>query len=280
MLKLFDEGTVFVDIQKDSPGSSALREIEGPAIAAEPGKYVRQLCPQARDRHEVADYDTKGTSDRLRAVPTLSRPARGRPSGCRGGECDHSGVTRWSGALFTLAAIGTAIALVQLLPWPTPAVRDFPPFLMTIEEWDAVRIGYSDGRTIGGTAVYRLEYHRRDHWNLSLVSDDLGSMAPGQGNACRDGAYGQLDPAGTFRVTSTDPAFCNGVGRWVHYGIAWRYPWKRESANGRIAYTDPGERVDFDIESGLPLLYETGPVEGAVAHRTVYRVDRWLGPRQ
>lgn len=147
---------------------------------------------------------------------------------------------------------------------------------MTIEEWDAVRISYADGRTIGGTAIYRLEYHRRDHWTLTLVSDELGAMAPGHGNACRDGTYGSVSADGMFQARSTDPGHCNGVSRWVRPGMACCYRWKKEIVSGRVTYYETGERVVFDLKTGLPVLYEAGPAEGGVSSRTVYRVERWL----
>lgn len=175
--------------------------------------------------------------------------------------------------LLALGVIAVGFILVQA---QTPQREDFAPFVMTIEEWDAVRMSHPDGRTIEGTSVYRLEYHRRDHWTLTLVSDELGAMATGQGNACRDGAYGHIDLHGTFRVTSTDPDFCNGVPRWIHPGMAQNLSWEREVNDGLVTYTSPGERVVFDLETGLPLLYETGPVGGAIGHRSVYRVERWL----
>jgi hypothetical protein len=180
-------------------------------------------------------------------------------------------VTRWIGALSTLAVLAVAIALVQLL---APRLRaDFPGFVMTIEQWDNAR-AYREGRYIGGTAVYRVEYHRRDDWTWTLVKDEVVPQEPGQGVACRSGTYGQLDARGNFRATSTDPAMCNGVGRWIHYGIASSFPWKREVADGRVTYTDPGERVVFDIATGLPLLYEAGLTTGSVGHREVFRVER------
>src|SRR6266545_8290730 len=175
----------------------------------------------------------------------------------------------WRGVVTTLVALGVTIALVQLLP---SSARDFPPFLMTIEEWNSARVGYADGRTLGGTAVYRLEYHRRDDWTLTLVSDDVVPQVPGQGSACRKGTYGHLDAQGRFTVTSTDPAMCNGVGRWVHYGVARSYAWEKEVRGDVVIYTDPGERVVFDLATGLPLLYEAGPVGGPVGSRDVYRL--------
>ena len=191
--------------------------------------------------------------------------------------CDHSDMTRWLAALSALGVIGVAIAVVQLLPWPSLAgPPDFRPFVMTIEEWDSVRMRYSDGRTAGGTSIYRLEYQRRDLWTLTLVSDDTGAMAAGQGNACRNGAYGSIGPDSTFRVTSSDPGLCNGVPRWVHPGMACCYSWSRAVADGLGTYTSPGERVVFNLQTGLPLVYEAGPVGGAIGHRTVYRWERWL----
>ena len=179
---------------------------------------------------------------------------------------------RWTAALSTLAVLGLAIAVVQLV---SPRLRpDFPAFVMTIEQWDRVRVAYSDGRTVGGTSVYRVDYHRRDDWTWTLVRDEVASLEPGQGVACRNGTYGQLDAAGTFTATSTDPAMCNGVGRWIHYGIASSFPWKREVADGLVTYTDPGERVVFDFATGLPLLYEAGLTTGSVGHREVFRVER------
>ena len=179
---------------------------------------------------------------------------------------------RFTGTLSTLAVLGLTITLVQLL---APRLRpDFPAFVMTIEQWDKVRVAYSDGRTIGGMSVYRVEYHRRDDWTWTLVKDEVAPAEPGQGVACRNGTYGQLDAAGNFTATSTDPAMCNGVGRWIHYGIASFFPWKREVADRLVTYTDPGERVVFDLASGLPLLYEAGLTTGSVGHREVFRVER------
>jgi hypothetical protein len=151
---------------------------------------------------------------------------------------------------------------------------------MTIEEWNSERIGLADGRRLEGTYVYRLEYFRRDEWTLTLISDEVPGYQVGPPRekpiACRGGVYGRIEPSGAFTETSRDPAFCNGVGRWIHYGIAWNYGWKKEIGDGVITYTDPGERVVFDAKTGLPLLYEAGRVNGAVGLRTVYQVERWL----
>jgi hypothetical protein len=181
------------------------------------------------------------------------------------------------GALSALVAIAAAIGTVQVLPWPSQVLAgDFQPFLMTIQEWDSARVTYPDGRTVDGTSVYRLEYRRSNEWVLTLVRDELGALAAGQGNACRDGAYGSIDPVGTFRETSRDPGFCNGVPRWVHSAMACCYSWPRTVADGLVTYTSPGERVVFDLRTRLPLVYEAGPVGGAPVHRTTYRWERWL----
>jgi hypothetical protein len=171
-----------------------------------------------------------------------------------------------------LAVLALGIAAVQLLP---PLFRpDFPAFVMTIEQWDKVRVAYSDGRTIGGSSVYRVDYHRRDDWTWTLVKDEVAPQDPGQGVACRNGTYGHLDSRGNFAATEMHSDNCNGVGRWIHYGIASSFPWKREVANGLVTYTDPGERVVFDLATGLPLLYEAGLTTGSVGHREVFRVER------
>jgi len=190
----------------------------------------------------------------------------------------RSGVKQGTGVLATIVVIAVAVALVQLAPRIATAFRaDFPPFVMTIEEWNSVRVAYSDGRTVTGTYVYRLEYRRRDEWSLILVSDDLAAASvPPQGSACRNGTYGQLSAHGDFTATSTDPGMCNGVGRWIHYGIARAYPWTKELTDGLIIYTDPGERVVFDSATGLPELYEAGITTGAARYRMVFRVERWL----
>lgn len=195
----------------------------------------------------------------------------------------------WISALAPIVVIAAGVAAAQLrvLPWISPAAQpDFPPFVMSIEEWDKTRVTYQDGVTLGGTSVYRLEYDRRDNWKLTLVSDELervspgrpviGAMAPGQGNACRDGAYGAISTDGTFRVTSNEAGMCNGVPRWVRPGMACCYSWDRSVANGVITYTSPGERITFNEQTRLPLVYEAGPVNGPVGHRTTYRLERWL----
>ena len=174
-----------------------------------------------------------------------------------------------------MAVLALAIAAVQLLVPGLPR-PDFPPFVMTIEQWDNVR-GYRDGRYVGGTAVCRIEYHHRDDWTWTLVTDEVAPQDPGgYGAACRNGTYGYIDERGNFNATSTHSDNCNGVARWIHYGIASSLPspWTKEVADGRVTYTLTGERVVFDLATGLPLLYEAGLSTGSVGHREVFRVER------
>lgn len=183
---------------------------------------------------------------------------------------------RWIGAFSAAALIASSIVAVQLLPWPRG--RDFPPFVMTIEHWNSRRLSLADGRVLAGTYVHRLEYERRDDWTLTLIGDDVPGYDPGPPRekpiACRNGVYGWIEPTGTFTVMSRDASFCNGVGRWIHYGMAWNWVWEKQVGDGIITYTDPGERVVFDATSGLPVLYEAGRVNGPVGERIVYRVER------
>ena len=91
-----------------------------------------------------------------------------------------------------------------------------------------------------GAAVYRIEYHRRDDWTWTLVTDEVSPQDPGgHGVACRNGTYGYVDAPGNFNATETHSDNCNGVGRWVHYGIATSLPspWTKEVADGRVTYT-------------------------------------------
>jgi len=184
-------------------------------------------------------------------------------------------VRRWTATLSTLIVLALAIAAVQLLP---PLFRpDFPAFVMTIEQWDKVRVAYSDGRTIGGIAVYRVAYHHRDDWTWILVTDEVSPQDPGgHGYECHNGIYGYVEAGGKFTATEAHSDNCNGVGRWIHYGIASSLPppWTRAVADGRVTYTLTGERVVFDLSSGLPLLYEAGLATGAVGHREMFSVER------
>jgi hypothetical protein len=183
-------------------------------------------------------------------------------------------VSRFRGALSALLASGVAIIALQLLPWP----GDFAPFVMTITEYDTNRVGFSDGRTLAGTAVYRLEYRDHNNWTYTLISDDVpgyGFVAsPGQGYACRGGEYGTFDAQAAFRITSREPHVCYAIGRWIGYGIAWAVPWEKVTSNGIVTYTSYGERVCFDLKTGLPIQYEAGTNPGAVGHHvTTFQVE-------
>jgi hypothetical protein len=101
-----------------------------------------------------------------------------------------------------LAVLAIAIAAVEFLA-PLLPRPDFPPFVMTIEQWDNVR-GYRDGRYVGGAAVYRIEYHHRDDWTWTLVTDEVAPGDPGgHGYACRHGTYGYVEVGGKFTATET-----------------------------------------------------------------------------
>jgi hypothetical protein len=186
---------------------------------------------------------------------------------------------RWVPGLSALVATAAAVVLVELAPWPPVSRGDFAPFVMTIEEWNADRGRTADGRSIEGTYVYRVGYHDRANWTRTLIADNAPGaqivLVPQQGNGCRNGVYGQIDVSGTFHATSADPLMCTSLDRWIHYGLAWSYLWKREICDGTITYTDPGERVMFDATTGLPLLYEAGLTTGAAKYRVTYRLDSW-----
>jgi hypothetical protein len=174
-----------------------------------------------------------------------------------------------------LAVLALTLAAVQVLP---QVIRsDFPPFVMTVEQWDKARVSYNDQGPLGGIAVYRIEYNRRDDWTWTLVTDEVSPQDPGgHGYACRNGTYGYVETGGKFTPTEAHSDNCNGVGRWIHYGIASSLPspWTKELADGRVAYTLTGERVVFDLATGLPLLYEAGLTTGSVGHWEVFRVER------
>lgn len=61
-------------------------------------------------------------------------------------------------------------------------------------------------------------------------------------------------------------------------GLAWTYPWERSPGPGpnQVTITDPGERVVFDLRTGLPVVYEAGRVGGSIGYRETYRLERFL----
>jgi hypothetical protein len=178
-------------------------------------------------------------------------------------------VLRFRGALAAfLATVGTIVALQSF--WPHP---DLPPFVMTITRSDSQRVGFGDGRTLGGTSIYRLEYHDRNNWSLVLTSDVIpggtGAEA-GQGVACRDGAYGHIVSDGSFSVGERSPGGCHyAPDRWIGYGIATGMRWDKTIVGNVVTYEDYGERVSFDRRTGLPITYEAGLSPGALGHLVV-----------
>jgi len=180
----------------------------------------------------------------------------------------------WLPSVVTLILLGAAAIGVERLPWPR---SDFPPFAMTIEEWNRARVGYADGTTKAGTETYRLEYRARDDWTLTLIGDDVLPVELGQGWRCDHGTYATFDARGKVTVRSHDQASCDGVARWIHYGLSRSQWWQREVFDGQVVYTSYGERVVFDAATGLPLLYEAGLSTGSAGERSVFRLERY-GP--
>jgi hypothetical protein len=184
-------------------------------------------------------------------------------------------VLRFRGALAALLFAVGAIVAVQWL-WPHP---DLAPFVMTITRSDSQRVGLSDGRRLGGTSVYRLDYHDRNNWSLVLVSDVIPGWtgaAAGQGAACRDGVYGHIGLDGSFSVGERSPGGCHyAPDRWIGYGIATGMPWDKTTIGNVVTYEDYGERVSFDRRTGLPITYEAGLSPGASGRLVVtYHVEQ------
>jgi len=178
----------------------------------------------------------------------------------------------WLGPL----ALGLAVMVVASVG-DVAGARDFRAFVMTIEYWNAEAIGLSDGTRLPRTDVYTLEYWNRRNWTMTRIDDPDRRDRFVEGRRCRAGQYYYYDQGG-WQWSSDDPGFCNGVGRWIHWGIAWSYQWVREAGPepGQVTYTDPGERVVFDLRTGLPLVYEAGLTTGAVKERESYRLERFL----
>lgn len=179
---------------------------------------------------------------------------------------------RWCRATIFIVALLAGGGFAAL--WLSPS-HDFAPFVMTIEEWDRARVGNSDGGTIAGSYVYRLEYHRRDDWKMTLVHDDLGTDLTGEVYECRDGVWLRFDARGDLNARTEGSGYCNGVGRWIHYGFAQQHWWVRTVSGDQVTYTDAGERIVFDLATGLPVLYEASSRDGVVGHRATFRVERY-----
>lgn len=178
--------------------------------------------------------------------------------------------------------VATVLASIASSGPPASTRGDFPSFVMTIDDWREVRIAYADGRTLGGTAVARLQYESRRSWTMTKMSDEVPNTGPPVPDvfACRDGRYGHVDQNGVFFVGGQTgaEAVCPSPDRWIQYGLAESYPWAKEIADGFVTYTDPGERVVFELRTGLPIVYEAGLSSGVVKHRRTYRLQ-WIGSR-
>lgn len=157
---------------------------------------------------------------------------------------------RWLPVLVTSAVLAAAVAAVQLMP-----PNDFAPFTMRIDVY-ALAPGYS------GTA--ELRYLDRANWQIRDPSDEYIY-------ACNDGLYGHFERTGAFVITDPGHAYpCPGPNRWIAYGMARAVPWEKSVAGDVVTYTNTGERVAFDLKTGLPLVYETGPSGGPATQRTIY----------
>lgn len=178
--------------------------------------------------------------------------------------------------MLLLAAISiAAVADVRNL-------RDFPPFEMTIEFWLREAVSYPDGRTEPRTDTYRVIYWDRRNWTFTRIDFPKDPERYIEGRMCRAGKWHWYDARSGWQLGDDDPAMCNGVTRWLAYGIAWWHPWQRTPGPERhqVTLTDPGERVIYNLRTGLPLLYEaTSRRTGEVGSRETYRLDRFLDGR-
>ena len=184
-----------------------------------------------------------------------------------------SSLPRWSAGTITVLLLAGTIGAAQLLP----PFGDFRPFVMTIEAWNSARVMNADGGTLPGTSTYWLEYRRYDTWKMTLIDDDISRDQIGEAWECDRGMFMTLDPRGRMTTWSNDSGNCNGVARWIHYGIAQWCPWQRTVENGRAICTDGAERVVVDLATGLPVLYEAGLSRGSVGERTTFRVEHYGG---
>lgn len=179
---------------------------------------------------------------------------------------------RWAATVVTAALLAIAIVGVQLLPWPP---MDFKPFVMTIEAWNSGRVGRPDGTSIAGTSTYRLTYATRKDWNMTLIADDISADQVGESWVCDKGDFFTFDPRGRMTTQAANSENCNGVARWIHYGIAQWCPWQRTLEDGRATCTDGAELITVDLATGLPELYEAGLTRGVVAERMVFKLERY-----
>lgn len=181
-----------------------------------------------------------------------------------------------------LAPGATLLLALAFAGSDVPAAADYASFVMTYESYSVDRIHYADGRMVAGTATYRLEYRRRGDWDLFLVEDTVRPEAHDEWH-CRAGQRVRFDAAGRPAVIDRDRSLCWGVNRWIGSPTLATARWwvRREGPlPGQVTYTDPGERVVFDLRTGLPASYEAGLVDGGVAsYRETYRLISWGAAR-
>lgn len=182
-----------------------------------------------------------------------------------------------SGHVIARAVLGLIAICLVTIPDLAGNRGDFRPFFMTIEVWNAEAVRLADGTRLPRTDLFRLEYWDRRNWTLT----QLEAERIVDGSSCRSGDTYRYDLREGWTYRTSDPTFCNGVGRWIHWGIAWSYPWAREDGPepGQVTYSDPGERIVFDIRTGLPVVYEAGLTTGSAKSRETYRLERYLTDR-
>ena len=169
-------------------------------------------------------------------------------------------VRSWLPGLATAVVLLAALAFAQLLPRIS---GDFDPFTMKIEVYNTP-YGAAQG-VLALTGTDELHYTDHSNWTVQTVGDAYVY-------ACRDGLYGHFDEAGVFHSGSIKDAFpCPAPGRWIAYGWARSVPWDKTVSGQTVTYQSEGERVVFDLTTGLPVLYEAGASTGALpAERIVY----------
>ena len=159
-----------------------------------------------------------------------------------------------------------ALALLALASIPLLAAdahrTDFPPFVMLIEDWNARAMGTANGLYFEGRWASRLVYRDHANWTLEVVATSGSAQGLGSTFRCENGWYSTYEAVTGQRPPPIfEPGLCNGVGRWIHYGAAWSHGWWARHdgpLSGQVTYEDPGERVVFDLRTGLPVRYEAG----------------------
>jgi hypothetical protein len=177
-------------------------------------------------------------------------------------------------ALLSVAVLCTALAV----PRDAPRAQDLPPFVMLIDEWNAETLGTPDGRTFEGRWISRLDYHDRSNWTQEVIAVFGAARGLGSTFRCDAGWYSAYEAVtGSSPPPTFESGMCNGVGRWIRYGIVWSsFSWGRRDGPlpGQVTYEDRGERIVFDLKTGLPVRYDAGLTRGAPALIIQYELVR------